>query len=874
MKLQTYGVIFVLIFIPLVLVLSYYISLQIDTLTLQNKYDKKLLDATYDALSAFEINTANEDLSSVSDALRTIIEASTNVFFNTLATNMGMSNASKSLVEPNIPALLYTLYDGYYIYTPTKVPTHAINFDGVAVAVGDVGVVPQGTTEPPTYYYDNEIGYDEYDMDNYAGIEDMGTDPVGYGSLIYETDTSKVYTTDPNEANLKTKSVLKTYIPYSARYVIPGAGPDVEPIADITVVYSLDNYISISGMVKGIRYTKCGYLIPNGSVELSVGSNTHFFDRYNETSAQYYIEEQGTEVTVNVLGDTSFTTTGSRKSELTYSYNTLANYYIKIQEINNRLGHAPAASGEDFTNYLAALDFSNFMTNCALSLQEKSSSYGFLTPGFDPTSISINPEDYTLASAYALLDVLKTEVNYHMNRTQYELDLISAAAYYAKAKIFSDWVQEFLNNPTGHTVTGPFADACVQIKESDLIEISNTIDYRSINGTETIIHDFASSDAPVFNVVNTESNTTTSIIPGASTEIAKDSTFYTHKMYVIRNSIQYNLNLAMSTYNNNENYTFDYAMPVISDDEWNTILTHISLTAFMQGADCGLKKYNNYMIVSSSNNELVTDTKDIYYVPVNSFNDEDTEFHKVDCFEMKSFTPDTNFIAFPSKEVKYDKLYVKSSQYVPYRYDHKNLACYRCINDSNYSEVNIFAKDASDHYNAGYDFLRRAFYIGVGKIRNNVYKMTSFTSSDGYEVIYDRRDDHKNNLAAATSKLNYSYIKAVEIVFDALPSTDRTEQSVTFQIGDSGMGSTQFFNDFTYSIPTFRTSPHTESVQLDPNKLTGTKVTQRCTAGNLFFDNKNASSQLLHDPDNPLEPVPNIQELIRQRMLYVRVIYR
>ena len=122
MKLQGVSVIFALIVLPLILVLTYYIQLQFDTIDEQNKYDVKLLNSTYGDMSAFEINTANEDLSSVSDSLRTIIDASTNIFMNTLSTNLGMSNASKSYVEPYIPALLYTLYDGYYMSAPTRTP--------------------------------------------------------------------------------------------------------------------------------------------------------------------------------------------------------------------------------------------------------------------------------------------------------------------------------------------------------------------------------------------------------------------------------------------------------------------------------------------------------------------------------------------------------------------------------------------------------------------------------------------------------------------------------------------------------------------------------------------------------------------------------
>ena len=154
MKLHGLGIIFALIVLPIILVMTYYIQLQVDTLILQKKYDSKLLDSTYDALSAFELNTANEDLSTVSDSLRTIVEASSNVFFTTLATNLGMSSASKSNIEPYIPALLFTLYDGYYISAPTQVPTVLTDIDGNAVAVGDLGVSEKA---PGVYKYNPDL---------------------------------------------------------------------------------------------------------------------------------------------------------------------------------------------------------------------------------------------------------------------------------------------------------------------------------------------------------------------------------------------------------------------------------------------------------------------------------------------------------------------------------------------------------------------------------------------------------------------------------------------------------------------------------------------------------------------------------------------
>ena len=120
MKVDGLAVILAIILLPIILVMTFYIQLQVNTIATENRYNANLLNATYDAMSAFEINTANEELSTVADSMRSIILASNNIFFNTLATNMGMSNASKEYVRPYIPAILYTMYDGYYIYSPTE----------------------------------------------------------------------------------------------------------------------------------------------------------------------------------------------------------------------------------------------------------------------------------------------------------------------------------------------------------------------------------------------------------------------------------------------------------------------------------------------------------------------------------------------------------------------------------------------------------------------------------------------------------------------------------------------------------------------------------------------------------------------------------
>ena len=125
MKVDGLGVILAIILLPIILVVTYYIQLQVDTIAKENSYNTKLLSATYDAMSAFEINTANEELSTVADSMRSMILASNNVFLNSLATNLGISNANKEHLQQYIPAVLYTMYDGYYIYAPTETPVVA-----------------------------------------------------------------------------------------------------------------------------------------------------------------------------------------------------------------------------------------------------------------------------------------------------------------------------------------------------------------------------------------------------------------------------------------------------------------------------------------------------------------------------------------------------------------------------------------------------------------------------------------------------------------------------------------------------------------------------------------------------------------------------
>lgn len=950
MRLQGISIIFALIVLPIILVIAYYISLQIDTINLQNKYSTYLLDATYDAMSSFELNTANEDLSTVSDSLRTIIEASDNIFMNALATNLGMSNASKSQLEPYIPAILHTLYDGYYIYAPTYAPTVITDSDGNAVSVGDIGVTANGDG---TYNYNeykeildengnvtNELNENQkkdlmisYDNSNF-------TNKIDYGQLLYYTkDTEQTINADGTfsynrcttsveaatmlssvdeagrvKAEYTTKNVLKSYIPYSARYVQSEDFTDSEGqvcAADVNVVYTLDNYVTIEGKFtypgdRQIYWTKSGYLVPFNNDDLSVkvsfdGTNFEAPLKYNQNEIQEYIEagnpitiqvlkdlakpEQGYETIIQIdntnraVIDKTNTNTNSDTVKLTRYENVLFDLEelmarvrkgtltgtdkVQLDYIDRDSDNNPKLD-ENGNQIIVRTEIGNVIYNALLILGRESE--------FDEFKDK-NPVDlYNFIDSKNLINTIKTD---RINPTKYNIQLNSAAVYYAKAAIFSTWVKENLSD----------------LKISSIQDISG-LNYTTY--TEELVNEASNdkynylnlwkSDGYVFEFTNGNE------VCG-STEIKQDSSYYTHKLAIIRASIQYNLNLSMSAYNrhlyyadDNKTYAYDknvdYTMPIMSQSEWEQILSNISIVSFMQGFDCKLKKFNNYVVVSSSNNEVMTTSDNIYYAKLDEFNDEISEYHKYNCNRVKdSITDSDKYISFSSKEVKYDKLSTTSAV-LPYTYDHKNLACYECINDGNYSGIDIFdIKQAgefgySDELEKQKTLLRKSFYIGVAKERNDVYKMNAVKNSEGYEILFF---DGTVNLSEAVrdkttnSLLGMNKIKQIEVTFGAVNTDRRDEASLTFapQYNSRNLRNQYGTTDsILYSIPTNTTNKYTWNIEVDPE----INVSAKFSLQQLIFYLQNAeTSSFVPQGDNLIS---RASEKLKGSIVAIRIIYK
>lgn len=219
MKIQGLAIVAVMILLPLMLVLGRYIETMTQTLQLQISYDTKLRNSTYDALKAFQLNSSNSDTSDIVSSKMRDIKAGANSFFNSLASNFNMPGYDKETLSAYVPAVVFTMYDGYYIYGPFTNTLDSTNTNNIH---GNVGYSPSDQRS------DAEI-LNKRDCEN--------------------KDEYTYY----NEQEL---SNLKPYVYYSCRYK---KGTNI----DVTITYTLDNYITVQGIGLTGPINESGYLISN-----------------------------------------------------------------------------------------------------------------------------------------------------------------------------------------------------------------------------------------------------------------------------------------------------------------------------------------------------------------------------------------------------------------------------------------------------------------------------------------------------------------------------------------------------------------------------------------------------------------------------------
>ena len=304
MSLDKLAVIFIIIILPISLALNVYTDYQSKTLNLQASYDAKLNTATSDALKAYQLNAFNESTSNLSVSKMRDIKAAANTFLNSISTNFNMVGFSKDSIQNYIPALVFTMYDGFYIYSK----------------------------------FDNTLTENEYKERHYDAA-------------------SGTYIEESTYKNGQELYGLKPFISYSCRYQ---RGEE-----DFVISYSLDNYISIQGKVKvgsEIKWINdAGYLIDISKIQYNpqnsyiiyrertitkediqwetVGKDRYRYKKIN--GVKYYYDENH----VNSRGDSDpkwFSLLNGDKNYINAKYNlkgdySAYNYYKDAYDFTKRV---------------------------------------------------------------------------------------------------------------------------------------------------------------------------------------------------------------------------------------------------------------------------------------------------------------------------------------------------------------------------------------------------------------------------------------------------------------------------------------------------------------------------------------------------------
>ena len=308
MRIQDLAIIFIIIILPISIVLSVYTQNQIQTVSIQTEYDTRLTAATSDAIKAFQINTINSSTSDLSNSKIRDIEASVETFKDSIKSVFGLNGYTEDEMDSYIPALVYTMYDGFYIYS-------------------------------------------NYNNQNYTGLNQDGENVYG----------------------------LKPYISYSARYTTASI--------DVIITYTLDNYITIQGMINDRYYNESGYLIDgieydgttvkyNGiTIESELlyenlpainglnASKNYPYIRFNGT--KYYYDEDNSRVFYFLNGKMVEHVQGTAEvpNETFNSYHELImnndfarRYYIEAYEFTNKIKTGELSALKDL-RYEDAMDY-------------------------------------------------------------------------------------------------------------------------------------------------------------------------------------------------------------------------------------------------------------------------------------------------------------------------------------------------------------------------------------------------------------------------------------------------------------------------------------------------------------------------------------
>lgn len=617
MKLQHLAVIFVLIIIPISLVMSQYVQTQIDTIRLQTLYTKSLDTATYDALKAFQINSANNKYSSLSDSKIRDIEASINTFYHSLGTSMSNYVSSREDLSTFVPAILFSLYDGYYIYS---------SYNNIYSTVGT------GTSE-------------RVQIQN----------------------------------NRRYQDGLRPYIYYSCQYRLNNG-------KSVIVNYTLDNAITVYGDFGSGYETKSGYLIDYRKVSsMNIGNKTLVYDGVTirpESLKEHLITIENADEGTIIERDYPYIVYENKKVYQDVDSSGNAVYENAQIPIYNSAGQIQYDSNGNIRYQTVRAPKYFWYDN--------------------------NKKTYLQSEKAGLLK--------YISDNGVGFKSVSAFEYYYNAYYFSKWLVEEsgLASVTQANIIqnngniGPYVSG-------DTSKLYLSVNTNTIEGNTSYIFDTRKA---------------------GNDPLLSTSTFNIHRMAVIRKSIETNLTTAIANYNSQSASTYEFAMPVIDETNWEKVTNHVSLISFIQGMPIGQKYYNNYTVLTNTKNEEVINDQSVYIMVQGT--DGNYEYHQPGCKELierQKNTSGLNMTAYTDLSFMRQTVQVNEVQtryfYPQSRVGRTTTGCYNCIvNASGDYDIDSIIAGQIKHYetkailynSSQLAALRRAYLTGLARERRDLYK--------------------------------------------------------------------------------------------------------------------------------------------------------
>ena len=700
MKVQNLAIIFLVIAIPLIMILSYYLNLQRDTLELQAQYDTKLAEATKEGIKAFEVNTVDWSDSVSTETARRNATATVNAFITSLSNNINVSGTAKEFMSNYIPAVALTMYDGYYIYAPTYTPINKENADGIQLFYNEA------TGEVTTNSENGKILYEAKDGQgtsyNYQYANEDG---------VTITETLSNLTTDVEKAKMDYLHTLNSKMFYSAHYT--------KNNLDVIVNYTLDNRMSIYGE----NISRTGYLVyfnsnsviprayartndPKNEDDIIV--NTPFNNtNYNGTNIESEVLEEQVLYKENdtYILDTFKYIYDIEHQKLYYDETKDDFFTINSSKMRNFINEETKniKIGSEGCKYKS---ISILWGNSASTVEYKKI-YQVLN-GRDKGKwcMSLRNENKVPEGEMEIIDTeLTDEKLQELGLGNLRFSTIyrdySAISYYVEAYAFTNWVEQNLSGVQ-------------QVKYNEETK-NNEIVPIEIGGTAVDIFRVSADNNPEDD----------------------NSPIVQHKKEVMQENVTTNLNLSISNYNRSGQY--DFKLPVLSYSDWEQVFSNVSLITFFQGIPIGLKYYNNYAIATSTTNREYVDPGEIY------FSGDDPNYHKVYCEKCGNVIyTGYRSVEYVMKEyIVYDNTEDNNilEQIYYYQHDDKSntnseTACYYCVvNKENFKETtnsNIKYAQAKSYNEA---LARERYYQNErleGKLGVNI---TYHYNTEGWEDI-------------------------------------------------------------------------------------------------------------------------------------------